>query len=532
MNSPIPQIFFVQESLEKMLAVAEKHTSETGGLILGKVCNYGTGRALVITQITGAGPRSIANESGFRPDMAFYRKVRKKYPHLSYLGEWHKHPDGYIHWSKQDLAQTQEILSKESMPEFICPICSIVDLGHSIKKMQVQCFYTNPSLSTFIPLSYNTISEWDMDKIRFQYFAVEQSLVDSLLSSKMPYRILSADVYPESKVAHLFAQPLQGKARAMLVNTARCLELPLFYGLHFVVTVCPKPKKPPIIRTHCLLQDSDQSYEIKTEVISTDGDIFSRNRALLETSLLKDKHVAILGLGSIGSVAALELTRAGVGEFTLIDPDHVQIHNLCRHACDLSELGMDKVTAVARRIHRIMPSAKINTYTFDTNAAPDKTMEILEKTDVILVATDTDNSRRLANWIAHKHQIPIIIAGLLERAAGGRVWRIIPGKTACYNCYPSDQETAPASVAYSKAASPRDLTIQPGLGNNIAFITHLAVLYVIETLKEPQAEKLASIPNMVFWFINPDQRWKADALSLYHVSEIPSRLDCSVCHAT
>lgn len=87
-------------------------------------------------------------------------------------------------------------------------------------------------------------------------------------------------------------------------------------------------------------------------------------------------------------------------------------------------------------------------------------------------------------------------------------------------------------VAYSKVESPRDITVQPGLGNDIAFISHLAVRYCIETLKEPQAEKLSALPaNMVFWFNHKEPQWQCDALSLYHVADIARHPNCEFCGA-
>ena len=527
----IPNIFFTRHSFDEMLSWSDKRKgTETGGLLLGKVWRDESTRAFVVTHVTGPGPKSRATRHGFRPDIAYYRKMRQKHADLVYLGEWHKHPDGCLSWSKTDLTQVRKIFDQERMAEFLCPICSVVEMSPGVRKMQVQCYYINDSLPSFVPLSYSLAAEWQQSSRRIQYLAVEEKVVSDFLRSGEKTGVVPADIDLPGQVAHVFSRPLQGTHKALLIDASACREIELPYGVQIVITVKPSAHGHPEVCGHFLDEgDRPEARAMKTELVSPSSDIFSRNQALLETSLLRQKHVAIVGAGSIGSVSALELTRAGVGRFTLVDPDTLQVSNLCRHACDLSELGMYKVAAIERRIRRIVPETQVNACAIGTNDAPEKTSELLRDADVLLVTTDTENSRKLVNWIAHRHGIPVIFAGLLERAAGGRVWRVVPGKTACYQCYPGENNQLKGSVAYSEARSLRDLTIQPGLGNDIAFIAHLAVRYVIETLEEPKAEALKNLPNLIFWFNHENAKWKNEPLSLYKVEGIDRNPDCPFC---
>ena len=57
--------------------------------------------------------------------------------------------------------------------------------------------------------------------------------------------------------------------------------------------------------------------KIKCEVYSLYQNIFSRNKGILESAVMEKKRAIILGCGSVGSLVALELARAGVKHFIL-----------------------------------------------------------------------------------------------------------------------------------------------------------------------------------------------------------------------
>ena len=67
-------------------------------------------------------------------------------------------------------------------------------------------------------------------------------------------------------------------------------------------------------------------------------------------------HVIVFGLGGVGSYVAECLTRAGVGELTLVDSDTVALSNLNRQLEALdSTVGLPKAEAVARRVAGYQP---------------------------------------------------------------------------------------------------------------------------------------------------------------------------------
>src|SRR5580704_515451 len=72
-------------------------------------------------------------------------------------------------------------------------------------------------------------------------------------------------------------------------------------------------------------------------------------------------HVAVIGIGGVGSWAVEALARSAVGRLTLIDLDNVAESNTNRqvHALD-GNYGMAKVTAMAQRIQLIDPSCRVD----------------------------------------------------------------------------------------------------------------------------------------------------------------------------
>lgn len=71
-------------------------------------------------------------------------------------------------------------------------------------------------------------------------------------------------------------------------------------------------------------------------------------------------HVAVVGIGGVGSWAAEALARSGVGHLTLIDLDHVTESNINRqiHAVEAT-LGQAKVLAMRDRILSFNPDCEV-----------------------------------------------------------------------------------------------------------------------------------------------------------------------------
>ena len=93
------------------------------------------------------------------------------------------------------------------------------------------------------------------------------------------------------------------------------------------------------------------------------NDRFTRTAMLLgedAITQLQNKHVAVFGIGGVGSFCAEALARAGVGALTLVDDDVVSASNLNRQLVALqSTVGMLKTEVMAARIKDIAPDCQI-----------------------------------------------------------------------------------------------------------------------------------------------------------------------------
>lgn len=76
---------------------------------------------------------------------------------------------------------------------------------------------------------------------------------------------------------------------------------------------------------------------------------------------LKNSHVAVFGLGGVGSWCAEALVRSGVGRITLVDRDTVGRSNINRQLCALeSTVDMGKAEVMRSRLLDINPDLTVN----------------------------------------------------------------------------------------------------------------------------------------------------------------------------
>ncbi len=138
---------------------------------------------------------------------------------------------------------------------------------------------------------------------------------------------------------------------------------------------------------------------------------FSRQNMLLgenSAEILSRAHVAVFGIGGVGSYCAEALARAGVGTLTLIDHDTVSESNLNRQLVALrSTVGQNKTDVMAARIADINPNCRIIKQTVFYEES-NKDSLLTDDLDFIADAIDSVASKVSLIATAHERKIPII----------------------------------------------------------------------------------------------------------------------------
>lgn len=134
---------------------------------------------------------------------------------------------------------------------------------------------------------------------------------------------------------------------------------------------------------------------------------------------LRVAHVAIVGLGGVGSWVAEALARTGIGTLTLIDLDEICLSNVNRQLPALDgQIGRPKVDVMAERIRAISPESRVHSRVeFFTETSADHLFPSAgPHPDVIIDAIDAVTNK--VRLIAHCRslRIPLVICG----GAGGR----------------------------------------------------------------------------------------------------------------
>lgn len=276
----------------------------------------------------------------------------------------------------------------------------------------------------------------------------------------------------------------------------------------------------------------DYSIQAVYQEYFTEEYFHMRNTGRAERSILKDKSLAIIGCGALGSESADALAKAGAGKILLVDKEVMRPHNAIRHVLGIDRTSIPKVFGLMEHIFFHNPFVNIEFNFLDVLNAQ---IEDYVPENTIGVSTIADdNIEAYLNEQAVDKERTVFYCRSLRGGKVARIFRVIPHKDACKACLglylkennpiflniPEDDTLPPITNECNnpvRPASAADMKIISGVFSRI----------IIDFLQKNNAD-------------NNHWIWSSEALDglqletstcgLIRTDKIPPHPKCFVCH--
>ncbi|MGB5495636.1 MAG: HesA/MoeB/ThiF family protein [Sedimenticolaceae bacterium] len=217
---------------------------------------------------------------------------------------------------------------------------------------------------------------------------------------------------------------------------------------------------------------------------------------------LLDSRVLIVGLGGLGSPAAMYLAASGVGRLVVNDFDRVEPSNLQRQIIHReSDIGELKAASARHTLQEINPACQVTALDWQLDEA--ELIDEVQAADLILDCTDNYATRFQLNRIAVAEATPLVMGAAIRLE--GQIMAVLPGGP-CYQCiYPDELE--------SQETCEMEGVLAPVVG----VIGALQALQAVRVLTG-HAEDLCGV---MLLFDAASMEWQR--------IRIPARKDCPVC---
>ncbi|TGZ64924.1 hypothetical protein CRM22_006129 [Opisthorchis felineus] len=190
--------------------------------------------------------------------------------------------------------------------------------------------------------------------------------------------------------------------------------------------------------------------KISSEVV--DSNPYSRLMALQRMGVvenyaaIRDKTVAIVGIGGVGSVTAEMLVRCGIGRLILFDYDKVEMANMNRLFFQPHQSGLSKVSAAAATLSFINPDVDIEAHNYDITLVEHYEHFLSriqhggkvsgQPVDLVLSCVDNFEARMTINKACNELNQVWFESGVSEDAMSCHIQLLYPGRTPCFECLP------------------------------------------------------------------------------------------------
>ncbi|MEB8433098.1 HesA/MoeB/ThiF family protein [Cocleimonas sp. KMM 6892] len=155
---------------------------------------------------------------------------------------------------------------------------------------------------------------------------------------------------------------------------------------------------------------------------------------------LLDSTVLIIGMGGLGSPAAMYLAAAGIGKLIVSDFDQVEDSNLQRQIIHRTQdIGELKAFSAKRTISELNPDCVVEA--LDWQLDDEELESYIQQADIVLDCTDNFPTRFAINRACVKQSTPLVSGAAIRME--GQITSYIPGSGGpCYQClYKPDFES-------------------------------------------------------------------------------------------
>lgn len=169
---------------------------------------------------------------------------------------------------------------------------------------------------------------------------------------------------------------------------------------------------------------------------------------------LLESRVLIIGLGGLGSPAALYLAASGVGHLTLCDHDTVELGNLQRQIIHrTSTIGQSKVVSARAALQDINP--EVECISLAERADEKRLRELVQQVDAVLDCSDNFATRYAVNRACLAAHKPLVSGAAILFDGQVAVFDLRKKGAPCYNClFPEDSLATELRCATSGVFAP------------------------------------------------------------------------------
>lgn len=226
------------------------------------------------------------------------------------------------------------------------------------------------------------------------------------------------------------------------------------------------------------------AWRVKPMAIDRADPAWIHGRAFdLEAQQIADKHVWVIGCGSLGGLIIRGLASAGVGRLTLVDGESLEVPNLGRHVLTARSLGRPKAKALAEQLREQLPHLQVVPIAKDYPAVQPPSG--IAGPDLVISATaDWPTERRLMKALAAGEFAWLQLAWAEPHAIAGHAV-IGATKSDLPSLFDADGRFRRRATEWNESSQPLPGCAgahQPGTYNRLQRIAGLAVEQAISHL--------------------------------------------------